>query len=655
MVLAELTAWHLCGTIKVRKSIAAGGRKDCTLSMKYPTHDLPTQNMGKHSPSEGVYFINIPENAILIDQPITVYTKQKNQDSQVNDIDLSGADMDRDSSKEVSTKTETQAGTYVSSEPCIVEIPDKFELVTPPIARSSSNRTKSSYTTEDSSPGQDEENVAPFNEPDPSTAHLYPPHPYALAYLPQRDNIQRPGSGDSTSPEAILEETFSSLLQVADWSVSRHTLWHGNRKTKLWSAIRNVQDMARIANHHGIIAIEDRAKMLRARLLSESALQEQFRPSEKLHWVSFADEIYDVYTGELRPRQLSDRIIHCLAVSAGDCLATEPSAAFLQLIGKAAGSSEAASRLQELCGLALSAAPASTLLFLQCEHRSTGSLFLNMLDDLVSFEAVSYLSLADHDKGFATSQAIGKHLLLSFKEGEALIKNLETVLRIVDGDGITADRKFQESVDFRPCATIVCAGRFLPRVQATSIFDASDYISRVILTGCLTKGEAHKIRYTMKADFASWAVSGLQRYIKSYELTPCKGCNLENEFASLIDFWDSCVIEDPDGRHTTQEIINQYHKYCSLENKIACSKRDVLQFVREKTGQKSCPVRSRTESGKSTVRSGYRGFNFLTPVAKASDDTETTQSPDSAKDNLHYDIDDEEDDNHRFMISDFLE
>ena len=371
--------------------------------------------------------------------------------------------------------------------------------------------------------------------------------------------------------------------------------------------------------------------------------------------VSFADEIYDVYTGELRPRQLSDRIIHRLTVRASDYLATEPSAAFLHLIEKAAGSSEAASRLQELCGLALSVAPASTLLFLQCENRSTGSLFLNLLDDLVSSEAVSYLSLSDHDKGFATSQAIGKHLLLSFKEGEALIKNLETVLRIVDGDGISAYRKFQEPVDFRPCATIVCAGRFLPRIQATSIFDAADYISRVILTGHLTRGEIQKARHSMKVEFAAWAISGLQRYVKSYELTTCDGCDLDDEFASLISFWDNCIIEDSDGRHTTQEIIERYHEYCELTNKVPCAKRDLLQYIREKTGQKSCPVRTRNESGKSYVLSGYRGFNFLTPVAKVSDIKETTQNLVSVDDVAYYSSDDDEEDDDPIMLSDFLD
>ena len=120
----------------------------------------------------------------------------------------------------------------------------------------------------------------------------------------------------------------------------------------------------------------------------------------------------------------------------------------------------------------------------------------------------------------------------------------------------------------------------------------------------------------MKTDFASWAVSGLQRYVQSYELTDCKGCDMENEFSSLISFWDSCVIEDPDGRHATQEIIDRYHEHCTLENKVPCSKRDILQFIREKTGQKSCSVRATNEQGKSAVLSGYRGFNLLTPVAK---------------------------------------
>lgn len=334
--------------------------------------------------------------------------------------------------------------------------------------------------------------------------------------------------------------------------------------------------------------------------------------------MSFRDIILNVKTGEAQKRGPHDYVGYRLSMPLDNILTPLYMDQFTDLVEQAAGNTEAADRLQEFCGVALSAAPARLLLYIQAANLRLASAFISLLGSAVDNEFVLHLSLKDYHRGFSTAQAIGKHLLLSPKEGEAVVKDLETALRLIDGDGINADRKYQEAIDFKTDTTIVCAGKQLPNIQYAPIHEVSDFVARVILDGSLTLAEIERIK-SMRAEFVAWALQGLRRYLNQGDFSQQPSSELKGDRSSIYEFIETQVEVSPNSSCASRRLLRRYRDRCEENGEIPCSDTAVHQEVQHLLGHKTQSIRDPIES-KTSVLSGYRGIRLKEPEENMTDD-----------------------------------
>lgn len=407
-----------------------------------------------------------------------------------------------------------------------------------------------------------------------------------------------------------VEEIFYALCNNGYWCVDGQTLWACDRETCIWRAVYTPADMAAVAARlAGIHCLGDQAKLLLGRFLTHFGLRHRFTTCQSWAVVSFADGLYNVRTDELRECTPHDRVIYALDMDYAEVECARKSTHFRRLVREAAGDEAAMNRLQELCGVALNAAPARALLYILAPNLRVSAAFVNMIDAVVDPVFVSHVSLSAHKRGFATAQVAGKHLVLSTMEGEAFVQDLESVLRILNGDGLNADRKFQDPLDFKASVTMVCAGRQMPTVQYNHVNSVSDFIVRVTLKGDLSHREIAEM-YSMREAFVFWAIEGLRRYLEQGTFTACAEDDAEDEFTSLRDFVEECIELDPNASCASSVIIDAYADFCRENCRTFCADTDLHRYLRRVLGHGTSSVRVRDESGTSRVLSGYRGIRL---------------------------------------------
>lgn len=458
---------------------------------------------------------------------------------------------------------------------------------------------------------------------------MIPPHNQKMDSQEHKSQLRT----ERYDPSESADDLFWRLLSLAEWAVSGQILWNFTDTDGLWRALLTPEDMSKAANRLNVTCIGEKTKLLRSRFIAEHSLETRFfHLSRKPEIISFRDGIVDVQTGGKRKRELNDYIGYRLSMTYDKVLTAQNLDKFTDLVMQAAGSAEAVDRLQEVCGVALSATPARFLLFIQSSNLRLASAFVNLLGSAVDNEFVLHLSLKDYQRGFATAQTIGKHLLLSPKEGEAIVKDLETALRLIDGDGINADRKYQEAIDFKADTTIVCAGKQLPNIQYAPIHEVSDFVVRVILDGSLTLADIERLK-NMHVEFVAWSMQGLHRYLNQGDFTEQPSSDLKGDRSSIYEFIETQVEVTPNSSCASRRLLRRYRESCEENGETPCSDTAVHQEFQHLLGHKTSSVRDPIES-KTSVLSGYRGIRLKDPEENwAEDDIDWDNESDIMDDN----------------------
>ena len=438
--------------------------------------------------------------------------------------------------------------------------------------------------------------------------------------------------------EKALGKYYSTYNPISTDSekylVDGGTLWFADQSTKLWRAIRGPEDLVST----GAVNTESSKvlylSLIRSRNLRKDAAFDEMRS----HYVSFKDSVLDIDTGEIRPRMLDDRIQYCLNLELQRTVISEYSEKdFAEKMKRFAGTPESYHRLQELCGIALSAAPHDRVIYVVGMQNRYAAVVTKFLRAVVDSDFVSFVSLKDLDRQFGPADLIGKHLALASMQGEVFLQDIEMMLRIANGDGIHADRKHSAAVDFVPTTTLVFTGRKLPRVRDSLFEDAAELIDYVRLSGTpdpALLGRSAPRKY--RNEFVSWALEGLRRYLQ-HGLTPLPLADSLSETASVRAFFDECVVTDPESGIFTQKLMEAYRAFCNSNSLTPVHRSILLQCVREMYGLKSQTVRDGAITG-----SGYRGIRI---VAKCStedddlreyDDEDLTQPDDRYVDDMYY-------------------
>ena len=326
--------------------------------------------------------------------------------------------------------------------------------------------------------------------------------------------------------------------------------------------------------------------------------------------LSFSDGILDVTDDEFYDRKLTDKLRYQLNLRYNEIASIE-SNEFSNAIREIAGDEFVYLRLQEMIGICLSAASTDSIIYIQSENLRLASVFTKFLTSVFDEDYISFVSVKDLEKQFRTSCVVGKKLLISAKEGESIVNDVENLLRIVDGDGLIAENKGCAPYNFIANSTVICAGRRFPRLKSGCFEEISSFVARVVLQGHMPSNMSLRKLLTYRADFVKWAIDGLRRFLIQDEYTSAPGCEIISDYDSFKSFNDKCIVRDNESNLTSSEIADKYMSFCDDEGYEKGAISDLISYMRDRYSTKSSSVRRKDENGSSHVVSGYKGIGFV--------------------------------------------
>lgn len=413
---------------------------------------------------------------------------------------------------------------------------------------------------------------------------------------------------DSLSVERILDQT----LECAELVVSRGIVWGADRYTKIWKPLQTESQMANFLHGLGIKRYGSSVKWFVQRVSGDPAFRVPgfFETAGLWAKVSFADGLLDVRTNFFSERSLTDRVTSALRWNYGEIAELAYNERFQEIMRSLAITESCYLRLQELCGVALHAEPAGRILFFQHWNPRVASVFTKLLSKVWDEDYVTFLGLRDHERSFRTAQALERPIIISGKEGDSTLRDISTVLALVDGDGVNVERKNLDPFDFQSRCIYICSGRSLPSVQKSSMAMLQYYLVRVNLTGDLPDGTSIHDILGMSKEFTMWSLEGLRRFIsKRGKFTYDEESDIPREDASIVDFVRDTIVGDPNGKIPTAALQEAYANFCSQNNLTALSKERLLSYLRETFNIESRAVRAPWFKGGKTAF-GYVGIRF---------------------------------------------
>lgn len=431
---------------------------------------------------------------------------------------------------------------------------------------------------------------------------------------------------DAFSVERILDLT----LECAELVVSRGIIWGADLYSKIWRPLQTETQMANFLHGLGVKYYGNSVKWFGQRVSGDPAFRtpDFFETTNLFGKVSVADGILDVRTNTFSERTLSDCVAATLRWSHNEIACPPKLERFKEAMYSLAVTENCYLRLQELCGVALHAEPAGRILFFQHWDPRVASAFTKLLSKAWDDDFVTFLGLRDHEKSFRTAQALERPIIISAKEGDSTLRDISTVLALVDGDGVNVDRKHVDPFDFVSRCTLICAGRNLPSLQKASARSLNYFLVRVNLGGDLPENTSiHEILgYTR--EFVAWSLDGLRRYISNHcRFTYHADSDIQREDTSIIDFVKDVIVGDPCGKIPTSALQEAYDRYCARNNLTILPKTRLLSYLRDTFLIESRTIRvSWYNEGQPSF--GYVGIRFTEEYQALLSDL-TADSPDS--------------------------
>lgn len=285
------------------------------------------------------------------------------------------------------------------------------------------------------------------------------------------------------------------------------------------------------------------------------------------------------------------------------------------------GDGERIAIVQEMFGYCLTAeTKAHKAFFLYGAGGNGKSVLLDVLTALVGKENVSAVALAELANDFARSDLVGKTVNIS-TENESDSRGIDTAYfkKIVAGEPVRANVKYEKAFVFRPTAKMVFAINNLPysRDRSAGFLRRPIVIPflRQFLDGAANKGLTEEL-LTELPGMLNWALEGLRRLrANKYVFTRSAAAETAmDEFRAnlspVFGFVEECIRSAPQSSATHNDIHDSYVKWCELNgHKVSGSmtRRNFWKLFREALGER----RIRFETGKSNGKDLEKGIRLL--------------------------------------------
>lgn len=224
----------------------------------------------------------------------------------------------------------------------------------------------------------------------------------------------------------------------------------------------------------------------------------------------------------------------------------------------------------EIIGYCLTSSIKHEKAFLFYGEGSNGkSIFINVIEKILTLKNISSVSLSDLDKPFSRS-ALQYKLVNISSEQEGFISDTAYLKKIVSGDIIDAQYKFKDQFEFRPYCKMVFATNNLPMSK-----DRTNGFYRRFITipfNRIFKENEQDKELTGKLEreldgILQLALVGLKRLYENGKFTSSQKANkLLNQYKyennPALQFFEENVVEDKMGQVFSDDLYKAYTTFC---------------------------------------------------------------------------------------------
>lgn len=425
----------------------------------------------------------------------------------------------------------------------------------------------------------------------------------------------------SDDRELLLGNTVQTILnnirELALWAVISGIIWFGDFLLNYWIPLKNESDfdlaVRKLLKNSRLKYKITKASTREAYawMLSDYTIHENHHYFKMVQQslVPFQDGILNVQDQTISPPSLQFRLTYRVELTYDEVCNCEIPSNLENELKRLVGNDESMlCRLQEACGVTLGTCSLGKIIYFQGAGNGP-QILIDTLCHLFPASCISFTSMHDVDMNFRTANYLGAHLVLSYREGLSIVKNVETIIKAASGDGINTDRKFGNTFDFISNSVLVCAGKSLPQFADCSVNVLKNNLIRVILTGdeSFDYGRFKSILLSNKAAFVKWALCGFERlYHNNFNFTEADGCDIEGENSDIAMFIEQSLHYKPKAKLPSSELLSEYTKFAENIGKPTKPDYAVHAMVKETFGVKPSSIRN--ADGK--VVSGYKGLSI---------------------------------------------
>lgn len=299
-------------------------------------------------------------------------------------------------------------------------------------------------------------------------------------------------------------------------------------------------------------------------------------PVSSANYIAFKNGIYDVLTDELEPFSVDRVITNKINWNYNPDAYSEVADNVLNAL--ACNDTNVRKLLEEVIGYTFYRRNELRKAFMLKGKRHNGkSTFLDMLARLLGENNISVLDLSDLSHEYKAAMLFGKLANLGDDIEDEYIPSAGTFKKVVSGDRVNANVKFEKPIEFAPYCKLIFSGNTIPRLGRGR--DSEAIIDRLIIVpfnaefNADTKGYSPFIKYQLRTSevmeyLVKIGVEGLKRVLKTNVFTT--NAEIETaieEYAETLNPIASFFEEMGDSMQNepTKKCYRRYNEFC-IEN-----------------------------------------------------------------------------------------
>ena len=343
---------------------------------------------------------------------------------------------------------------------------------------------------------------------------------------------------------------------------------------------------------------------------------------KRKYYINFADQAYDWKNGDAKKKRKELMFRYALNLSLVS-LGSKSDGTYAKFIKDVFGDDQETIReFRKFVGLCLSdIRNLKFCFFLYGPSNSGKTVMLNLLKRIVGEEWCSSLSFSQMGNEFAITQLLGKRLNLSGEVSGVSNNRLDIFKSLTGNDMITASFKGKDHFQFRNESLLVFACNSFPAISSLGEFDS--FLSRIIIFPFFNVKPRNKWinnledlllndAYTIVTD----AIKGLKdlerddySFKESKAMKECKQ-SFVSHYNSFALFADDFIVQDPEGKITSDEIRRCYESYCKEAGYIEMPVNVWSQYLKQKFMCKA-KMFEVLENGQKSRKRGYQGIKLI--------------------------------------------